>query len=408
MPLFSRNLVHYKQNIFRNKATCISNRGFSMSPNAPWSILSRLGRFDTSLVHESILAIKNVFLEVKGLGALELRRINNISHLYRRLCENKKILESFQSISKNFRIPKYALAGAIISNSTSYNWKKDKPDDEDLAKYYKEIDICNEIRKQTLLCKKCGNRLRIEETNPNTTYCTCPNAPSSVYGKTVDGCDWKPFLERGDIIVWRREHATLAGMWEYKMYGSFDDVTADEFLSVQLDISDFRLSWDKSTAQCNILDRDSESSGIVYYWEVNWPRFFSNRDYCCYREHSVDDESGTMLVISKSTEHPACPSKRKVWRVKDYTSIMTIRPHTTSDKPGLEFCITGFENPGVQLPEAIITWVAIRGMPEFMMNLREACLKLRKSKQSFPVKESKGCYQDNYNSGMHQSQTIYA
>jgi len=379
-----------------------------MSPNAPWTILSRLGRFDTSLVHESIRAIKNVFLEVKGLGALELRRINNISHLYRRLCENKKILESFQSISKNFRIPKYALAGAIISNSTSYNWKKEKPDDEDLAKYYKEIDICNEIMKQTLLCKKCGNRLRIEETNPNTTYCTCPNAPSSVYGKTVDGCDWKPFLERGDIIVWRREHATLAGMWEYKMYGSFDDVTADEFLSVQLDISDFRLSWDKSTAQCNILDRDSESSGIVYYWEVNWPRFFSNRDYCCYREHSVDEESGTMLVISKSTEHPACPSKRKVWRVKDYTSIMTIRPHTTSDKPGLEFCITGFENPGVQLPEAIITWVAIRGMPEFMMNLREACLKLRKSKQSFPVKESKGCYQDNYNSGMHQSQTIYA
>ena len=30
----------------------------------------------------------------------------------------------------------------------------------------------------------------------------------------------------------------------------------------------------------------------------------------------------------------------------------------------------GFENPGVQLPESIITWVAIRGMPEFMMNLR--------------------------------------
>jgi len=30
----------------------------------------------------------------------------------------------------------------------------------------------------------------------------------------------------------------------------------------------------------------------------------------------------------------------------------------------------GFENPGVQLPESIITWVAIRGMPEFMLNLR--------------------------------------
>ena len=31
---------------------------------------------------------------------------------------------------------------------------------------------------------------------------------------------------------------------------------------------------------------------------------------------------------------------------------------------------TAYENPGVQLPESIITWVAIRGMPEYMNNLR--------------------------------------
>ena len=67
------------------------------------------------------------------------------------------------------------------------------------------------------------------------------------------------------------------------MYGSFDDVTADEYLSVQLDMSEFRLSWDKSSAQCYVLDKDTQTGGIVYYWEVNWPRFFSNRDYCCYR-----------------------------------------------------------------------------------------------------------------------------
>jgi hypothetical protein len=32
--------------------------------------------------------------------------------------------------------------------------------------------------------------------------------------------------------------------------------------------------------------------------------------------------------------------------------------------------IIAYENPGVQLPESIITWVAIRGMPEYMNNLR--------------------------------------
>ena len=124
-----------------------------------------------------------------------------------------------------------------------------------------------------------------------------------------------------------------------------------------------------------------------------------------------------MLVVSSSIDHAACPSKSKVWRVKDYKSVMSIRPHTTSDKPGIEFSITGFENPGVQLPGAIITWVAIRGMPEFMMNLREACIKLRKDQQlqsvrvvTSQVKEEdtvKQSYQDSYQAGMKQT-PIYA
>jgi len=352
--------------------------------------------------------MKNAFLQAESIGAQKLRRLHNLSNLYNRLYGSQYFLEILQTLSKKLKNPGYIIGGAILTNTSRFDWKKERLTELELNDYYKEIDVCNELRLKTITCKTCGSRLRIENAAPNVTYCNCPNAPASVYGVAPEGCDWKPFLERGDIIVWRREHASLPGMWEYKMYGNFDDVTADEFLNVQLDISEFRLSWDKSTAQCNILERDSKKGGIVYYWEVNWPRFFSNRDYCCYREHSVDPESGTMVVISRSTEHPACPSKRKVWRVKDYKSIMTIRPHTSSDKPGLEFSITGFENPGVQLPEAIITWVAIRGMPEFMMNLREACIKLRKDQQLQSVKDaSKSNYQDNFNHGM-QTSPIYA
>lgn len=114
------------------------------------------------------------------------------------------------------------------------------------------------------------------------------------------------------------------------MYGSFDDVSAEEFLSVQLDMSEFRLSWDKSSAQCVVIDQDTSSdNGIVYYWEVNWPRFFSNRDYCCYREHKQDPDTGAYLVLSKSVDHPNCPTKKKTWRVQDYFSVLVIKPHTT-------------------------------------------------------------------------------
>ena len=45
-------------------------------------------------------------------------------------------------------------------------------------------------------------------------------------------------------------------------------------IQVQMDVSEFRLSWDKSTAQCYVIDEqrgDSESNVTqVYYWEVNW------------------------------------------------------------------------------------------------------------------------------------------
>ena len=35
-------------------------------------------------------------------------------------------------------------------------------------------------------------------------------------------------------MVWRQEHPEQKGLYAYKMYGRFDDVTAYEFLEVQV------------------------------------------------------------------------------------------------------------------------------------------------------------------------------
>ena len=37
-----------------------------------------------------------------------------------------------------------------------------------------------------------------------------------------------------DILVWRQEHPEQKGHYAYKMYGRFDDVSAFEFLEVQV------------------------------------------------------------------------------------------------------------------------------------------------------------------------------
>jgi len=240
------------------------------------------------------------------------------------------------------------------------------------------------LMEKSLGCERCGLRLRIDGEVKGVTYCQCKDSPRSVYMVATEGSEgWKPFIEREDILVWRREHKELKGMYEYKMYGNFNDVSLEEFISVQEDLSDFRFTWDKSTKKCNIVENIGNGGHeVVYHWEVIWPRFFSNREYCCHRTILEDQESEMKVMVTRGTDHPGCVKSRSAVRVEEYDSMLVVKPHGRPDELGMEFVLTGFENPGVVLPEAIVTLVAIRLMPEFMINLRKTCVKLRSKKES--------------------------
>ena len=57
--------------------------------------------------------------------------------------------------------------------------------------------------------------------------------------------------------------------------------------------------------------------------------------------------------------------------------MMAVSPTQGPDLPGLEFSLTMFEDPGVQLPESMMSWVALRALPDFIANLRLAAIRLR-------------------------------
>lgn len=84
-----------------------------------------------------------------------------------------------------------------------------------------------------------------------------------------------------------------------------------------------------------------------------------------------------MYIVSKSTEHPNFPKYAEKYRIEDYWSCMVIKPYTEVDKPGLEFSLTYFDNPGVNVPSSVTTWVSMRAMPDFLQRLREATKKYR-------------------------------
>lgn len=102
-----------------------------------------------------------------------------------------------------------------------------------------------------------------------------------------------------------------------------------------------------------------------------------NRDYVFVRRYLVDKESNTLYIMSKSTEHPKYPKYPEKYRIEDYWSIMVIRPYTDINKPGIEFSLTYFDNPGVNIPSSVTNWVAKSVMPDFLDRLRKAAIEYR-------------------------------
>jgi len=319
---------------------------------------------------------------------------------------NIELKEANNPDDKNVTLRREKDSNLSSAHTKRPNLIKDTISDELITSHTKDLLYIQQLKETTLTCNECQKRHIIDEVVEGIDYCACEKKLASVYGVGASSNSdqgrskgWLPFLERKDILVWRQENPDNPGLYAYKMYGKFDDVSAKEFLEVQMDVSAFRMSWDISTAQCHVLleEEGRASSDVsvnhlqsktdinqIYYWEVNWPRFFSNRDYVCARRAVVmnEEEEKAIVVYTRSTTNPSCPEKPKNFRVKDYWSVMVIKPFKELDKVGIEFSLTAFENPGLSLPSSITTWVAIRGMPEFMENLRKACFEMRKWKTS--------------------------
>lgn len=168
-------------------------------------------------------------------------------------------IERLFAISKKLykKLVRRLLAGKdkaqLCEHNMSYDWEKEKLSDSQLSSYFQDIEYCSKLKQKTVICDVCGLRLKLDTSVPGVRYCTCSGKQQQSGTK---GEGWQPYVERADLLVWRREHASKRGLYEYKLYGQFDDVTVWEFLAVQLDMSQYRSSWDTSTAQCHQVETE--------------------------------------------------------------------------------------------------------------------------------------------------------
>ena len=78
---------------------------------------------------------------------------------------------------------------------------------------------------------------RLDTSVPGVRYCSCSGKQQQSGNKVHEnisciyiiqqkyipfsnqGEGWQPYVERADLLVWRREHASKRGLYEYKLYG---------------------------------------------------------------------------------------------------------------------------------------------------------------------------------------------
>lgn len=79
------------------------------------------------------------------------------------------------------------------------------------------------------------------------------------------------------------------------------------------------------------------------------------------RRWVLDKDEGIIVIVSRGIQHPDAPDRPDTYRVNSYWSYMVIKPSKDFNEPGIEFSLTYFEDPGVNIPYAVSAWVAMSG-----------------------------------------------
>lgn len=94
------------------------------------------------------------------------------------------------------------------------------------------------------------------------------------------------------MLIWRREEPNFGGLFSYKVYGTFSDVTAEDFLQTQIDL-EYRKKWDATARELQVVDTDpslqkSDDSGIdIIYWETIWPVCYNLCNIIIYTNYLI-------------------------------------------------------------------------------------------------------------------------
>lgn len=276
-----------------------------------------------------------------------LRRAFQIGELYSNLYSERSRWTLVGSIWRRLQ-SKHAPAGKLIAALAGvFMWEDEKIRDDELRRCALELQALESVKGQS--------------GNPKSAVIVDP--------------DWEVVMDKKNFRVWRRP-IQGSHLFEYRVFGSYTDVTPRQFFNVQLD-TEYRKKWDALVIKLEVVDRDVNTGTEVVHWATHFPYPMYSRDYVYVRRYHVDMDNSLMILVSRAVKHPSVPETQEFVRVHSYQSKMVIRPHRSFDENGFDYLLTYSDDPQTVFPRYCVSWMVSSGMPDFLEKLHVAALRAK-------------------------------
>ncbi|XP_027031208.1 stAR-related lipid transfer protein 7, mitochondrial [Tachysurus fulvidraco] len=276
-----------------------------------------------------------------------LRRALQIAELYSNLYSERSRQTLVGNIWRGLQNKQAPTGKLLAALAGVFMWEDEKIKDDEIRRCAWELQALDDVKQQTTMRK------------------------ASV--QTEDG--WEIVMEKKSFKVWRRPFEG-SHLFEYRVFGSYTDVTPRQFFNVQLD-TEYRKKWDALVIKLEVVDRDLATGSEVVHWATHFPYPMYSRDYVYVRRYKVDVENNLMVLVSRAVKHPVVPEMQEFIRVHSYRSRMVIRPHKSFDENGFDYLLTYSDDPQTVFPRYCLSWMVSSGMPDFLEKLHMAALRAK-------------------------------
>nr|CDS27257.1 star lipid transfer protein 7 [Hymenolepis microstoma] len=255
-------------------------------------------------------------------------------------------------------------------------------------------------------------------TSPRGVMLTELSKRLSTDGKGFIDAGWELIIDRPELRMWRRPSSRLSGissgLYEYRVCGSFTDISARCFLEVQLNL-EYRRQWDNSVVALESSRSTNQTADAaeteVIRWVARFPFPMARREYIYARRWWLTTSALTpthegliALIISRACNRMSknegngenstkgsdgshscsveAQSEGGMVSVKAYESNIFIRSHGNIDEPGLDYFLVYYDDPELILSAEAASRISSTVVPKLLERLHDAALTI--SKQGLP------------------------